>query len=274
MARAELSGAMTGIIIAAGRGARMGPLTATRPKCLLPVFGKPLIDHSIARLRAAGCDRIAVVTGYRASAIERHVGGLRDVECIRNERAAETNVLQSFAVAHAMLDGPCIVTYSDTLVTSTVYDQLMSTPGDIVLAADTDWQAYYEGRTGHPLGEAEKVYFDVRGSVRRIGKHLAASSHCSPFVGEFPGLLRLSTSGCAQLRSLLEDLLAVMTRHSPFQAAAFWDHAYLTDLLQEAIDRGLTVTAAPVRRGWAELDTRFDYDRLPSLANAHALDVF
>src|SRR6185503_13206340 len=54
---------MRAIILAAGRGSRMGQLTAEIPKCLVQLGGKPLLEWQTGALRAAGIDRIAVVTG-------------------------------------------------------------------------------------------------------------------------------------------------------------------------------------------------------------------
>lgn len=63
------------MVFAAGFGTRMGALTATRPKPLLPVAGQPLIDHALAAARAAGAARIVVNTHYKADQIAAHLAG-------------------------------------------------------------------------------------------------------------------------------------------------------------------------------------------------------
>lgn len=60
------------VVLAAGKGTRMGELTAELPKPMLTVAGKPLLEHVLDRLRAAGIESIFVVTGYRAETIEHH----------------------------------------------------------------------------------------------------------------------------------------------------------------------------------------------------------
>jgi N-acetyl-alpha-D-muramate 1-phosphate uridylyltransferase len=69
-----LSRPLRAMILAAGRGERMRPLTDDRPKPLLRVAGRPLIEHAIARLRAAGVTELVVNLGYRGAQIREHLG--------------------------------------------------------------------------------------------------------------------------------------------------------------------------------------------------------
>jgi len=61
------------MVFAAGFGTRMGDLTRDRPKPMIPVAGRPLIDHAIAMVRSAGAQRIVVNTHYKAEKLERHL---------------------------------------------------------------------------------------------------------------------------------------------------------------------------------------------------------
>ena len=57
---------MRGLILAAGRGSRMGPLGDDRPKCMVELNGRPLLDRQIAALRRGGVEEVGIVRGYRA----------------------------------------------------------------------------------------------------------------------------------------------------------------------------------------------------------------
>ena len=85
---------MTAVVLAAGRGTRMGALTASTPKPLLAVAGRPLIEHVLGGFAAAGVRRAVVVTGYLGDAVEAALGdgsrlGLQTVYC-RQDRTDGT----------------------------------------------------------------------------------------------------------------------------------------------------------------------------------------
>jgi NDP-sugar pyrophosphorylase family protein len=99
---------MRAVILAAGRGSRMGHLGDDRPKCLVELEGKPLIERQIAALRRGGVDEIGVVRGYRAEMIDFPASP------ISQPRWAETNMVMSLAAAAPWLrSGPVIVSYAD-----------------------------------------------------------------------------------------------------------------------------------------------------------------
>ena len=62
------------LVLAAGQGTRLAPLTAFVPKPLLPVIGRPLVEHTLERLAAAGCEAVALNLHHLGEQIRRHLG--------------------------------------------------------------------------------------------------------------------------------------------------------------------------------------------------------
>ncbi|WNK00308.1 phosphocholine cytidylyltransferase family protein [Thalassospiraceae bacterium LMO-JJ14] len=251
---------MRGIIIAAGRGIRMAPLTRERPKCLLPIGERTLLDFTVERLRANGCEEIVIITGHCADAIQRD-----DLVRVENTNFKDNNILHSLMYAKPYIEGDVIITYSDIWVEPDIYETLCAASGDIVIAVDKDWEPYYQGRTEHPLSEAESVVVGPDGGIVRIGKHLTADDASDMLFGEFLGLWRMTPDGARQFVDMFEQIEARLTLTEPFQNAKEWQKAYITDILQEIIDNGGAVSSALIERGWAELDTVQDYERLPGI---------
>ena len=108
----------TAMVLAAGLGKRMRPLTASRPKPLIEVAGRPLLDHVVERLKAAGVEKVVVNVHYLASAVEAHLAkyscGL-DV-AISDERALLLETGGGMVKAAPLIDcDPFLVVNSDNL---------------------------------------------------------------------------------------------------------------------------------------------------------------
>ena len=92
---------MKGLILSAGMGTRLHPLTRTRPKCLVHVAGRPMMEYQLDSLRRAGVENCTIVVGYLADAVRGYFGsdyrgvGLTYVE---NTAYASTNNLYSFFI--------------------------------------------------------------------------------------------------------------------------------------------------------------------------------
>jgi choline kinase len=255
-----------GIIIAAGLGSRMGALTDDRPKCMLPVAGRPLLHHTIDRLRDVGCNKIVVVVGYKSDRILA-----ADCVIVANPNYVSNNILHSLICARDHLIGDVVCSYSDIWLEPEVLSDLSNTPGDIVAAVDVDWEPYYIGRSEHPLSEAENVFIDANNAVQHIGKHLQPASAGEFKCGEFLGLWRMSPVGTERFVTHFEKLNKNLAPLSPFQGASEWQKAYITDLFQDMIDCGAQISSSLTQRRWAELDTRQDFERLLGIAERQRL---
>ena len=108
------------IIVAAGMGKRMGHLTQNKPKCLLPINGKPLIDIQINCLRAAGIKSIFVIRGYQAEKIN-----LPDVQYFVNPEYENNNILESLFYAQEEICDDVVILYCDILFETKIIEKLL-----------------------------------------------------------------------------------------------------------------------------------------------------
>lgn len=242
---------MKGIIIAAGMGSRLGALTQDKPKCLLEICGKSMLGHMLSAFAANNISSIALIKGYQGEKIN-----IPRLTYYLNENYKNNNILNSLMYAEAEMNDDVIISYSDILYSPEVVSKLINTPGDIVAVVDKDWQGYYEGRTEHPLSEAEKVILDDYGKILEIGKIISEK----PVHGEFIGMLKLTKAGCETFKSYFHKAEALY-RGQPFIRAKTFEKAYLTDMLQYIVNEGITVNAALIEKEWIEIDTVQDYER-------------
>jgi choline kinase len=190
---------MRGVILAAGRGSRMGDLGDDRPKCMLELAGKPLIEHQMAALRRGGVDEIGVVRGYRAEMID-----FPGLGYFSNERWAETNMVMSLAAAAPWLrSGPVIVSYADIFYRSELVRGLAATPGPLSISYDRAWRRLWTRRFSDPLADAETFRIDATGQLLEIG---GKTTRMEEIQGQYMGLLKFTPRAWSAIEGLLGKL--------------------------------------------------------------------
>ncbi|MEJ7600969.1 MAG: phosphocholine cytidylyltransferase family protein [Kofleriaceae bacterium] len=257
------------ILIAAGRGKRLGAHTEEIPKCMVDVGKRPIFGWVWEAFRLAGIEALIVIRGYRGDVHETFVRGLvRDVTFVDNVHWQSNNVLLSLACARPFLDQPCLVSYSDIIFTPAVARAAVESTAEIGLVIDREFRTIYEGRTEHPLDEGEMSDLMPDGSVARVGKRALPPADA---IGEYIGLTRLGARGVATAANTLDRLAQRFAGREtePFQRAATYQNAYLTDLWQELIDGGLHIDPILIEGQWREIDTGQDLDRARQLVESN-----
>ena len=232
---------MKAIILAAGRGSRMKNLTEERPKCLVELHGKPLLERQLAALRGAGIEQIAIVTGYKRELLSN-----RGIVEFHNPRWAETNMVASLACAQEWLrGGPCVVSYSDIFYEASAPRLLMATDAELAITYDPNWRALWESRFEDPLSDAETFKMNDRRVLLEIGQK---PTRIEDIQGQYMGLLRFTPAGWSKvetLRATLDDRLR--------------DKLDMTGMLQRLIaGHGAQILALPYSERWGEVDSAED----------------
>jgi choline kinase len=252
---------MKAIVIAAGRGKRLMPYTDRMPKCLVPVDERTILRIQLDAFRKYGVDDVVIIRGYLGDVLEARQAELgMPVRFVTNTDWEHNNILESLFFAEQEITGPLLLTYSDIIFTDEVVRRVVAAPGDINLVIDRRFRDIYQGRTEHPLPEAEVSDLDDRGQVRRVGKRSLPPDDA---YGEFIGLAKLSADGARWLRDAWRDLKRDYAGREtdPFQRATSFRNAYLTDILQHLIDAGRPIEPVAIDGMWREIDTVQDLER-------------
>ncbi len=252
------------IVIAAGRGKRLGPHTEEIPKCMVQVGAKPILGWVWDAFRLAGIEELVIIRGYRPDVLtqlaQEQLSPAPKLQFVDNTEWQTNNILLSLACARRFLDAPCLLTYSDIIFTPAVARAAVESPADIGLVIDRQFRDIYVGRTEHPLDEGEVSDLMPDGSVARVGKRALPPADA---IGEYIGLTRLSERGVATVARTLDRLDQQFAGRDtePFQRAASYRNAYLTDLWQLLIDGGMRIDPILIDGQWREIDTGQDLDR-------------
>jgi L-glutamine-phosphate cytidylyltransferase len=190
---------MRGLILAAGRGSRMGTVGDNHPKCLVELDGRPLLDRQVAALRRGGADEIGIVRGYRSDML--NFPGLSYFD---NTRWAETNMVMSLAAAAEWLRaGPVIVSYADIFYRGDLIRGLVNAPGTLVISYDRDWQRLWTRRFADPLSDAETFRIGASGELQEIG---GKTTRIEDIEGQYMGLLKFTPVAWTVIEGLLAAL--------------------------------------------------------------------
>jgi choline kinase len=240
---------LKGLVLAAGPGRRLHPLTEALPKTLLPLNdGRTILDLALANLSAVGVVDVVVVTGFAAARVEERAGDLERRHGVRlklvfNELAEEWNNAYSLWLARDAFAEGALLVNGDTVHPRSVEESLLATRGpDMLLAIDQEKR----------LGEEEmKILLAEDGTLARISKEIDPASA----AGEYIGVTLIEPAAAGPLA----DALEATWRRDP--------SLYYEDGFQELANRGGKIHVAPIGDvDWVEVDDHADLARAQELA--------
>ncbi len=243
------------IILAAGQGTRLRPLTDDRPKCMVEVNGKSMIERQLDVMRGCGIkdEDITIVAGYRSDVLINKFLNT-DIRVIKNEQFETTNMVCSLMCAGNQMkaEEDIIVSYGDIIYDETVFRKILSAQDTMSVIVDDGWYEYWSERCENPLDDAETLMYDDDHYLTEIGQK---TTELDKVQSQYIGLMRFRGDGW---KAVLQ-LSAEAERRSA-QGEALWRtdrtyaKMYMTDLLQGLIDEGQKLRAVHIHRGWFEID--------------------
>lgn len=240
---------MRAIILAAGQGTRLRPLTDECPKAMVPMVGRPIIDWQIELFHKMGIKDIVVVRGYKAATLDG-----RDVQFVLNNRYMETNMLYSLLCAKEYFNKDVIVSYGDILYQKEVLATLLTAKHDVSVVVDLAWKNYYAQRFTNPYDDAESLVLTSDMSIKSIGQ---SNPHIEDVQAQYIGLMKFSQAALQNIQRIYKDSYEQKQCIGWGKRA---EKAYMTDLLQEMINRRMSVHGVEINGGWLEIDSINDYE--------------
>jgi len=157
---------MIGVILAAGVGSRLRPMTNNKPKCLVTTAGKAILQYQIDAYREAGIDQLVIIVGYEGNAIRQYCKHIKDIKItiLENTDYEITNNMYSLYLAKNHVAGsPFILNNADLSIDSKIVQKLLQHDSQNAIAVDTS------------LFNEESMKITVRedGSISDISKKIS-----------------------------------------------------------------------------------------------------
>ena len=240
------------IVLAAGQGKRLHHLTNNKPKCMVELFGKTLLQRQIEIYRNCGVSDISVVTGYHDSKIN-----YPDIYKLKNKRYRTTNMVESLFCAQEKLFGSVIVSYGDIIFEKKIIKKLINSENDISIIIDKNWKDYWKIRFNDPIKDAESLVVDKNGFIQSIGQKV---DNVEEIEGQFIGLMKFQNDGIKNIKKFYEKIKKIsISGSNPINTNLPFEKSFMTDFLQGLINFDYKLKAVSIKNGWLELDSLKDY---------------
>ena len=228
---------MKAIILAAGKGSRLLPITLSKPKGLLEIGNETILDRLIRQFRQVGIDDILIVVGYQKDKIISHFGS--SVRFLEYSDYDKTNNLHTLWSVRDEIKGDVIITFSDLVLQNNIIGEMLENKNEITLAVDTS----------RVLDGTMKVKVE-NGMLQNIKTTTADEAS-----GNFIGLASFNNAGCEKLVSEMATLVE-----------SNYDD-YYTLAIDKMARRGNNVGFHDVAEQlWREIDTQDEYDEVRTMS--------
>lgn len=235
------------IILAAGQGTRLRPLTDDRPKCMVELDGKPIIEHQLDLFKKFNLTDINVVTGYLEEKIN-----FNGLEKFYNPKFNTTNMVSTLFCASKLFDGKddVLISYGDIIYNESVLSDISESSEKVNVVVDKNWREYWEARMDDPLRDVETLKIDQNGFIKELGKK---PNTYDDIEGQYIGLIKIRKDVVKQVKNYYEDL----DKDTMYDNKSY-ANMYMTSFLQMIADNIIPLTPVYINNGWIEIDEPSD----------------
>lgn len=249
---------MKAIILAAGFGSRLMPLTQDVPKCMVMYQNRRIIDYIMDALCGAGISDICIVGGYKLNVLKEYISqSYHNVRFYQNLHYDKTNMVTTLFCAKDFLR-ECVerredllVSYADIVYFSEIVERLGMCEGDLGIVVDRCWRTLWERRFSDPLSDAETLKLDGN-KIIELGKK---PKDYSEIEGQYIGLFRISHRFLPEVLRFYDGL----SRDVLYDSRDF-NNMYMTSFLQLLIEQYNNVYMVETHGNWCEIDFMSDLE--------------
>ena len=240
------------LILAAGQGTRLRPLTDDRPKCLVEYKGRPILDYILGTVGTIDASTVTIISGYMGEKIS-----IQGVHKVTNHEYQTTNMVYSMFCAETAFaaEKDLIISYSDIVYTPEVLQTLIDHEADVAVVVDFDWYSQWSVRMEDPLMDAETCKMNSLGHITELGNK---PRDYSEIEAQYIGLVKFSS----RIKGKVRDLYLRLGDRARKMC--------MTDFLCLVRDEICPLSSVPISGGWCEIDSIEDmrYDLFQPKTNA------
>ena len=236
------------IILAAGRGTRLGELTSSKPKCMVEVLGKPIIKHQLDLLSSNNISEIYVATGYMSDKINFP----SITKKFYNKDYLTTNMVHSLFKCKDILidDDDLLITYGDIIYNKNILNKVVNFNSSIGVVVDKSWEKYWQVRMNNPLNDAETLKLNNKNEIIEIGKK---PNSIDDIEGQYIGMIKINKNFINKFVSFYNSL-----NKNIFYDGKDFKNMYMTSFLQKITDDLQSINSIAINNGWMEIDEPSD----------------
>ena len=239
------------IILAAGKGNRLRPLTDNIPKCMVKFNNIPIIDYLISTSKKFDFEKIIIVTGYKHHVLENHFKSNSIIEFCHNKNFNKTNMVYSFLCAKHHFNDDIIVSYSDIIFNEKILNKVIKSKKKLGVVVDNEWRKLWSIRMENPLDDAETLKI-LDNQIVEIGKKTVDYDNIH---SQYIGLIKFSKSAVTEFLEFYKSI----DRNTKYRGESL-KSMYFTTLIQLLIDNRFKVSPIYINGGWIEIDSISDLE--------------
>lgn len=232
------------IILAAGRGSRMGVLTKNKPKSFVNIGDKKLIDKVLENFEKLGFKEIIIITGYKSDQFKQ----FKKIQKIKNKKWKTTNIFGSLMCADKILSKyTCIISYADILYETEAIQKLIRSKKrkGIVILSYRDWKEYWKKRFINPLSDLETFIYNKQNQLIEIGNK---TNSYNKIKGQYMGVFKIDPFSWNKIKQKL------------FKETKNLSKIDITALFQLIIKKKIcNIYVEKYKKNWFEIDNIKDY---------------